>query len=176
MNVRMTIHALSPGMEDHHHPTAQSKMFLQDAKQCLGNGFEEKPIDRIGILQDEGNELMRNREDEMQILGGKIPAPHAIEPGTPRGTSTGWTMPVAAGVVAKGSFAAHPAVERIASELRSPAGHQPLQDLFLAWREPDRIPGDHAVGVPPQHIRDRRAGLDRILFWLISMAYMVCIV
>lgn len=99
MNMKMILHGLSPGMQDHREPNLTAQIFLSEFFQELRGGVDEEFEERFLIEGDQGIEDMVDGEDDVVIGDGQQPFLLLFEPlGFLEGTALG-TVTILAGFV-----------------------------------------------------------------------------
>ena len=71
MQVRMMEQVLAPSMQHAQEADlgAQMGRVSSDGAESLGRGAEQDIVDEALVLEGEGRDLLRHREDNMEILG-----------------------------------------------------------------------------------------------------------
>src|ERR1700722_825803 len=83
MDVEVSLELLVPGVQDHGDARLAAEMVAAELEQGLGGGLEEQvQQDALIVLvtQDQGIELMRQREDVVEIGDGEQFRPACFEP------------------------------------------------------------------------------------------------
>ena len=99
--MRMKLQALVPAMEHAEETDLGTEMpwIAGDFKQSLCTGVEEQVVDEPLVLQCEGSQFPRQREDGMYVASGQKLAFARLEPASARVALTPRAVPVSAGVV-----------------------------------------------------------------------------
>jgi len=99
------------------------------------SGTKQKPIDSSAVLKGERSELVRERENDVEVLHVEKLLLTGLKPGGTGGTLTLWAMPVTTGVVQADDMTALIALTRAASENGRSALNEVGQDttLLLGW-------------------------------------------
>lgn len=99
------------------------------------SGTKHKPVDGSSVLKGERSELVRKREDDVEILHVEKLLLSGLKPGGTGGTLTLRAMPVTAGVVQADDVTTLLALTRPASQNGCSALNEVRQDttLLLGW-------------------------------------------
>ena len=70
MDVRMTLQSLSPRMEDAEETGLRTQIlpFGRNLDQGCGAGMKQEPVEDPLVLPDQWNQLMRQAEDQMEVI------------------------------------------------------------------------------------------------------------
>jgi hypothetical protein len=131
---------LSPGVQKSEASDLGAEMLRVsgERQEGLGSGAKQDPVDGAAILECQRGELVRKRENDVEVLDVE----HLLLTGLkPRGTCSALTlraMPVTAGVVDADDVATAVAHLGVTTEGGSPALDEVGQDttLFLGWTVP----------------------------------------
>jgi hypothetical protein len=108
MDMWMVLQLLIPGVEDAEETDLGPEAFgiRSDLGQCLGAGAEEQAVDDFFVLQCQGCQLMRKREDNMSVSRRQQFGTARFEPAVARLALALRAVPVTAGVIRDGAMAA----------------------------------------------------------------------
>ena len=71
VEMKMGLKLLIPSMQNSHKSQFSAKLLFTELCQCLGDGFKEDAEHQGFVLQDEGIQLMRQGENNMEVGNGK---------------------------------------------------------------------------------------------------------
>ncbi len=133
MHVRMSDQRLSPGVEDAEHANLCSEMSRigGDLSKCGGARLKEPRVQLGAIPIHQGQERMREREDDVHIRHVEQLPFTGVEPALPRLRLTLRAVPIATRVIGDGLMAARAASVDVSAEGRSPAAHNGAEHRSL---------------------------------------------
>src|ERR1051326_6203080 len=70
-----------------------------DGEQRLGDGLKEEVVDGLLVVESDGGDLLRHREDDVKVLDGEQFGLSLLQPASARFALALGAMPVAAGAV-----------------------------------------------------------------------------
>src|SRR5271163_4517259 len=124
MEVRMMMQILSPGMEHRHEADSRAQMFGvgSDLQEGFRRGAKEHAVNYPLVLEGQGRDHLRQREDDVKVvhreqLGGAL-----IEPRRAGCVLALWAMAIAAGAIGDRAMAATVALFDVATERGGAAG------------------------------------------------------
>lgn len=156
----MELERLSPGVEGGEDPDASAEMTVIgcDTQESLSRCPAEDVVDDDLVLVREARKLVRNREDDVEVLDGqKI----FLAIGEPRLARVGLALravPVPAGVVRHSLVAAAVAAFEVAALGGGAARDDVAQDLSFCSRESTAPKSDEVVAVQADDVRNLERG------------------
>ena len=165
VQVGVELQGLAPRVEDGEEAGFDAEVLGigGDLAQGAGGGLEEDAEEGALVLQGEGGDLLREREDDMEVFAVQEFAAALVEPVGAGGPLALGAVAVAAGAVAEAAVPAAVALLDLAAESGGAAALDSGQDAPLQGGQRGGEAGAEGVAVAAQDIGDfeRRAGHRR---------------
>src|SRR6202030_1018775 len=164
MEVRIMMQILSPGMEHRHEADLRAQMFGVggDLQESLGRGAKEHAVNNPLVLEGQGRDHLRQREDDAKVLDRQQLSGALFEPRRAGGALALRAMAIAAGTIRDRALAAAVALFDVATERGGATDCDVAQRFLLASRERSAIRIEISWTVDAENIgqlqRGRRHG------------------
>ena len=146
---------LPPRVQDGDHAGLGAEVFRvgSDGADRFGRGLEQHVVDDRLVLQGDGGDGRRHRENDMEIRNWQEFGTPVGEPLGPRQPLALGAVPVAARVVGDAGLAAVLAALDMAAERRGAAGHDGGHDTALGLRQMTALRGTESLSVAAEDVR-----------------------
>src|SRR5664279_4530613 len=129
---------LAPGVQDGGDPQLRAQVIPAEAQQRFSSTGKEQIVERLLVLPNQGVELVRQSEHQVEIGDRQEQPGLGREPVRAVDALAGGTMPVAAGVGSEMDAAAVSAFVLVSAQQRRAANLDGVEDLPVMWRKPMR--------------------------------------
>jgi hypothetical protein len=159
----MRLQGLSPGMQNAEEADLSTEMLGigSHLEQCGGAGFKQQGEENLLVLPDQGDQGVRDTEDEVIVADRQQFLLSGTQPLLPSVGLALWTVAIPTRVVGDGLIAATDTLITMAAQSRCPAADDGIEDLDLspgqglpiAFPEPASCQANHIGHLPegPYH-------------------------
>ena len=146
VDVRVVVQRLAPGMQDHDDAQFAVPQVLGKGLEGLGGEREQQAVDPLGVVARQGDQVMRQGEDDVEVLDRQQLKLAGVDPGRSLTPAALGAVAVATAVVADLGVSAMVAFIDVATECRGPAFLDVRHGLVLLGGEDVRLPIVVAIG------------------------------
>ena len=159
VQVGMKRNGLAPGVEDGRDAEVPAEVLRipREGLERLARGAKQQVVDDAGLGQGEPAELVRQREDDVEVGDGKQIGASGFEPILLGEALALRAVAVATGVVDGAPVAAAVTRLEVTPEGGGAAGREGAQDPVMEWR--DLVGGAEVGSMPTQDLSEVRRGL-----------------